>query len=297
MNTLLIAGSTAVQHWLKDTDYWRNPPTDLDYVGHTISFFDKYNKSNFKETIPNFLHTDTKQKIELLSVDLCSPLYNILKQNEDEQYLDLKNCLILKNSHKHFYRGRFDKSFKHLLDYSNLLKFVQLNEQDKQLSEQYRAWLIEYAYYNDIRLIKFPKLNKSKYEFFNDKVTYYVDHDLIHEKVAIESKPAYTKCLTGEVMFSTKLFSQLDYQSKVNMVLEEAFVLALERCLIPQFYGETYLPARTPANAFKYALVRVATNITSGDFRDFAADNFADIYIQFTNYHREYYKVIKDLLK
>ena len=42
MNTLLIAGSTAVQHWLKDTDYWRNPPTDLDYVGHTISFFDKY---------------------------------------------------------------------------------------------------------------------------------------------------------------------------------------------------------------------------------------------------------------
>ena len=60
---------------------------------------------------------------------------------------------------------------------------------------------------NNIRnALKFPN-KKSKTEFFNPSVKYFVEHDLIHEKVAIEDKPAYTKCLTGEVMFSNKLFN------------------------------------------------------------------------------------------
>ena len=121
-------------------------------------------------------------------------------------------------------------------------------------------------------------------------------HDYLHELVAIEDKPAYTKCLTGEVMFSNKLFNQLDYQSKINMVLEESFVLALERCLIPMFKGESYLPAITPLEAFKYALVRVSTNLSSGPFREFAADNFYKIYEEYEKNHTNYYKIIQRIL-
>ena len=97
-------------------------------------------------------------------------------------------------------------------------------------------------------------------------------------------------------MFSNKLFNQLEFDKKVHMVLEESFVLALERALIPMFNGETYLPAVTPDEAFKYALVRVATNISSGAFRSFAADNFYKIYAEYEKNHTNYYKIIDQLL-
>lgn len=287
----LICGSKALRHWLGDT-HWR-PINDTDVIGYRVA----KDLSGYKEEASNFIWTNYTTKEEFLDVSLCEPLRKLLAKNKDDTYLDLTSCLVMKNAHKHFYLGKYKKSFKHLLDYSNLNSIVTLSEEDKKLSEEYRDWLVEYVYYNDSRLLHFPKLNKSKDQFFNDHVTYYVDHDWIHENVAIDSLPAYTKCLTGEVMFSNKLFNSLDFDSKVNMVLEESFVLALERCLIPMFKGETYLPAVTPEEAFKYAFVRVATNITSGDFRDFAADNFHTIYDIYKQKHADYYKIIDVLLR
>lgn len=286
----LICGSKALRHWLGDK-HWRII-SDTDVLGYFVDA----DLKGYVEEAPNFLYTNFKEKKEFINVSLCEPLRKLMERNVDDTYLDLRSCLIMKNAHKHFYLGKYRKSFKHLLDYSNLLEHIQLTEEEKQISYEYRKWLIEYVYNNDSRLLHFPKLNKTKDQFFNDNVTYYVDHDLIHEKVAIGDKPAYTYCLTGEVMFSNKLFNNLEFDKKVHMVLEESFVLALERALIPMFKGETYLPAVTPDEAFKYALVRVATNITSGDFRDFAADNFQAIYNIYKVQHTKYYKVIDDLL-
>lgn len=286
----LICGSKALRHWLGEK-HWRTI-SDTDVLGYFVDV----DLFGYVEEAPNFIYTNFKERKEFINASLCEPLRKLIAMNKDDTYLDLKSCLIMKNAHKHFYLGKYNKSFKHLLDYSNLLEHVQLSEDEKQISIEYREWLIEYVYYNDSRLLHFPKLNKSKEQFFNDRVTYYVDHDMIHEKVAIDSVPAYTYCLTGEVMFSNKLFKDLEFQKKVNMVLEESFVLALERALIPMFKGETYLPAVTPDSAFKYALVRVATNITSGDFRDFAADNFHTIYEIYKQHHTNYYSVIDELL-
>ena len=155
-----------------------------------------------------------------------------------------------------------------------------------------KKYLIEKVYNNDERLTHFPNLNKNKSEFFNDKVVYHYDHDFIHELVAIENEPAYTKCLDGEVKFSNKKFEKLNYNEKVNMVLEESFVIALERCLIRLIKEDNpYVPAYFPDEAFKYALTRVSTNLTSGPFRDFAANNFLDIYNNFKTNHRNYYKI------
>lgn len=287
----LICGSKALRHWL-GSDHWREI-SDTDVLGYKVSA----DLKGYKEESCNFLYTNFKTREEFIDVSLCPPLQKLIAINKDDTYLDLKSCLILKNAHKHFYLGRYRKSFKHLIDYSNLLEYVQLSSEEKQISVEYRNWLVEYVYYNDSRLLHFPKLDKKKDQFFNDSVNYYVDHDHIHELVAIDEIPAYTYCLTGEVMFSNKIFNTLDFTRKVNMVLEESFVLALERCLIPMFKGETYLPAFTPQEAFKYALVRVATNITSGDFRDFAADNFYKIYQEYLDKHTMYYSVIDKLLK
>lgn len=286
----LICGSTAIRHWIGDL-HWRKV-SDVDVMGYLVDT----DLTGYKEEIPNFLYTNYKERKEFINVSLCEPLRKLIALNLDDTYLDLRSCLIIKNAHKHFYLGQYTKSFKHLLDYSYLCEYIQLTAEEKQISEEYRLWLIEYAYFNDRRLLHFPKLNKSKEEFFDSSVKYYVDHDLIHDLVAIGDKPAYTYCLTGEVMFSNKIFKDLNFEKKMHMVLEESFVLALERCLIPIFKGDTYLPALTPESAFKYALVRVATNITSGDFRNFAASYFHIIYKEYEEKHKHYYKCIDNLL-
>ena len=288
---VLIGGSVALKHWLKDESI---SPKDTDYFCYRVDC--PFDLTKFEESICNFLYTDKTNKREVFIVDNCPPLQLVLKNNIDSTYIDLSNLLLLKSAHRYFYLGKYKKSFKHLTDYSRLLKLIFLSSSQKKISEQYTQWLIEWAYFNDSRLLHFPKLDKSKNQFFNDSVNYYIEHDHLHELVAIEDKPAYIKCLTGEVMFSNKLFNQLDYQSKVNMVLEESFVLALERCLIPMFKGETYLPAITPEEAFKYSLTRVSTNISSGAFRSFAADNFDIIFQQYLNKHINYYKIIQRIL-
>ena len=77
-----------------------------------------------------------------------------------------------------------------------------------------------------------------------------------------------------------------------KMVLEESFVIALERCIIRLLKEDRPdVPAYSPDEAFKYALVRVATNLTSGPFRDFASKYFFDIYNNFRENHRDYYKI------
>lgn len=288
---VLIGGSTALKYWLKDESIF---PKDVDYFCYRVDC--PFDLTKFEESICNFLYTDKTNRREVFIVDNCPPLQWVLKNNINSTYIDLSNLLLLKSAHRYFYLGKYKKSFKHLTDYSRLLKLIFLSSSQKKIREQYTQWLIEWAYFNDARLLHFPKLNKSKNQFFNDSVNYYVDHDYLHELVAIEDKPAYIKCLTGEVMFSNKLFNQLDYQSKVNMVLEESFVLALERCIIPMFKGETYLPAITPEEAFKYSLTRVSTNISSGAFRSFAADNFCKIYEEYLNKHINYYKIIQRIL-
>lgn len=288
---VLIGGSTALKYWLKDESI---SPKDVDYFCYRVDC--PFDLTKFEESICNFLYTDKTNRREVFIVDNCPPLQWVLRNNINSTYIDLSNLLLLKSAHKHFYLGKYKKSFKHLTDYSRLLKCIFLSSGQKKISEQYTQWLIEWAYFNDSRLLHFPKLDKSKNQFFNDSVNYYVDHDYLHELVAVEDKPAYTKCLTGEVMFSNELFNLLDYQSKINMALEESFVLALERCIIPMFKGETYLPAITPEEAFKYSLTRVSTNIASGNFRAFAADNFCQIYEEYLNKHINYYKIIQRIL-
>lgn len=292
----LICGSVAFNHWMPSHARLTN---DIDYIGYYKDFdFNKFGGKDSFTTEDNFIYTNIKLKVEFIDVTNCPVLEALFLSNNDPNYLDPKNCLILKNAHKHFYLGKYKKSFKHLMDYSLMLDLdiFFIYEPDFIISAQYRDWLIKNVYNNDERLTTFPNLNKTKDEFFTDGVNYYVDHDFIHEVVALKDKPAYTQCLNGEVKFSNKKFSRLDFEIKKNMVLEEAFVLVFERCLIPQFYGETYLPAFTPHEAFKYSLVRIATNITSGVFRSFAADHFISVYRKYEENHKDYYKLISKII-
>jgi len=57
---------------------------------------------------------------------------------------------------------------------------------------------------------------------------------------------------------------------------EEATVIALERKIIPIIKGESVEDVNL-FNAYKWALMRICTNLTSGWFRDFAIDNYFEI--------------------
>lgn len=116
-----------------------------------------------------------------------------------------------------------------------------------------------------------PSLNQSKSSFFTDSIKYVYDHDSIHRAVAIGTRPAYLEYVKDgeEVMFDKNKWKAQSYAAKLNGVIEESYVLAIERVLVP-------FADKNPdvGNAFLKALEKVCTSITSGVFREFAYDNY-----------------------
>lgn len=119
-----------------------------------------------------------------------------------------------------------------------------------------------------------PKLNQSKDGFFaDDSIHYEVEHDDIHESVKRLDKPAYCYYLKDgeEVQCDKNKFFNAGREVQMSGVIEEAAVLAIERSLIP------HPGVWTPQFAWKFALSKVCSSITSGWFREFAYDNALEI--------------------
>lgn len=118
-----------------------------------------------------------------------------------------------------------------------------------------------------------PKLNVKKKDFFkDDNIQYIYDHDSIHEAVKHLDKPAYRYYMKDgeEVQTSKSKFFEVDEIIRLYGVLEESYVLALERSQIP-FEGID------PKKSFLMALSKVCTSITSGWFREFAYENIFSV--------------------
>ena len=121
---------------------------------------------------------------------------------------------------------------------------------------------------------KHPKLNVSKDQFFaDDGLQYEVEHDDIHESVKRYDKPAYLYYMKdGEQVLTDKAkFFTCAREIQLAGVVEEAATLAIERSLIP------HPGVWTPEFAWKFALAKVCSSITSGWFREFAYENALEI--------------------
>ena len=112
---------------------------------------------------------------------------------------------------------------------------------------------------------KHPNLSQDKKNFFDASVKYTYDHDDIHRAVAVGPVPAYTKFSVdgAEVKCSRKKFVNLHHTERLQAGLEEAYVLAIERSLVP------HPGVLLPREAFMKALMKVCTSITSGWFREY----------------------------
>ena len=190
-------------------------------------------------------------------------LLEILKSTQ----IDIKNvCYTLKMSH------RYLKNSPHFLKTMHDIHI--LRSYQCEIPDVLKEWFKERE--RETYFYKHPKLNQKKDDFFNpdDGVIYKYDHDSIHQAVALFDRPAYTyyKDDQAEVWCSSEKFFNLQEEIRLAGVYEESAVLALERCLIPFDFNPS------PTQAFKKALEKVCTSITSGWFRKYAWENYYKVY-------------------
>ena len=114
-------------------------------------------------------------------------------------------------------------------------------------------------------------LNKQKNEFFNDFVTYVVDHDYLHELVSHPNEPIYKRCLRDneEVLVCYDKFNSLSHSDKVRLFREEITVIAIERYLInPSNSGKF-----TWMQSWNAALKKTIISLTKNWATDFIIHN------------------------
>ncbi len=137
----------------------------------------------------------------------------------------------------------------------------------------YKYWLV---HHNNKSYLS---LNKTKKEFFTDYVTYAIDHDRLHEIVAGDKPPMYTKVLKEgcEVLVDKSKFDNLTQDEKLNLFLEEICVIALERWVIPSKFE--YSKKKAYQNALKKTIVSLTKNWAT----EFIVDNY-EFYAKNTNW-------------
>jgi len=147
--------------------------------------------------------------------------------------------------------------------------------------------------------LKTPSLNKVAGEFFNDNVSNKTFvHDEIHQVMAYRTRPMFTYYKKdgepeGSVKCSKEKFFALPIDDQCRGVLEEAYVIALERCIIPMLFAGGKIS--NSQDAFDWALMRICTNLCSGWFREFATMNYTRIFdIKNTSYVEKFLKAVED---
>lgn len=206
----------------------------------------------------------------------------MLEDSPDGLHASLEWLYFLKMSH------RYLKNSSHFMKTMMDIKFLRSTGVDMPVNsaELYKLREKETYTYNH------PNLSVEKDKFFKKEETFYkYDHDTIHEAVAIGERPAYTYYIEDgeQVKCSKEKFFALDERTRLNGVLEEAYVLALERSLIPhKFIVE-------PHQAFNMALEKVCTSITSGWFREYAWENYFQVQKMFSeNYVTKFKTALKE---
>lgn len=282
---MLIVGSKALL-------YHYNLPNrnvkDIDIIGnksnveYLINYLNpnKVIQGNGIITLSNIQNKDelyNTNNIEVLLYDESEALSEYIKYEESigkigEElfYASPEVLLSLKKSHIHF--PIFFK--KHISDYVFLLN---------QLGEDKLRTITKKNYKEtEARLgkLKTPSLNKSVKEFFGQSDGYvksYFIHDDIHQAVAHYNEPLYLRMQYDKSLAKCEkiLWNEFTYEDKCKCVLEEAYVIALERKILPSIFGGHRWT--TPKEALEWSLMRICTTLCSGWFREFATDNYDEI--------------------
>lgn len=256
---------------------------DIDVVCYYDDILVDCYKSKF---ITSFIHNG--KRIECLLADHQESLQYVLEYYDNDKTIASKTILYaIKAGHITYPHRKWDQ---HIADYHALRNILKSNTTLDSYTVEYLTKLHKASTAQHHGKQRLPKLKgTSKEDFFDDSVTKYIDHDIIHQWMAHKEKPMYSYMQKDDTVECHedlwKSFSQLE---KVQCVLEECYVIASERHIIPAAKQN-----KLPPNAFevfKHALMRVCTTLCSGWFRQFAIDNYYDI---LNSYDHNYVKRIK----
>lgn len=263
---MLLVGSRAINHYFPD---YREKPADTDLIC-TIEEYESavryYKRCNDLQAA--YPLSATSMVIKLKDGDIYE--YMIAWPGSTNQ--ELLNypqagqaqpdvMLAIKLSH------RYKKNSPHFLKTMRDIQFLRskgvvLNSRLKGILKRREVETYNYAH---------PSLSQNKQQFFREADSFYrYEHDDIHAAVAVGDAPAYTYFSEDgeEVSVSKSKWKGLDLSTQLLAGLEESYVLALERSLIP------HPGVLTPKQAFDKALEKVCTSITSGWFREFCWENY-----------------------
>lgn len=287
MNQIAIIGSVAANLW--EPDLWPTPK-DVDFIVTWNYFQEILNRIGAAATPTSsktFVSNIGGKFVEWEIAWPDSSGFEFLMQLEDAPVTDvlgiqcalpsLNDLFLLKTSHR--YRKNFRHFEKTRKDWETLRNLGCEIVNDALLRKR------EKETYTAPR----PSLAKSKSEFFRDEAGIYVyDHDTIHEAVAHLDRPAYLfyKKDGAEVQCDRQKWLSVSDGVRFFGVLEEVYVLALERSQIP-------FPDTDRLLSFKIALEKVCTSITSGFFREYAYENY---YRVFSAYQPDYVNRFNDAL-
>lgn len=228
------------------------------------------------------------KRIECLIADEQESLQRILENHTKNEPALIWELFAIKAGHINFPHRQWKK---HIHDYHYLRNILGAVDRDILLDKELIDLIKLHKKCTQERLkIKTPKLKGvTKEEFFDDFVTKYYIHDNIHKCMSHKEKPMYEymqEDLT-KVECSKKLWDEFTHLERMQCVLEECYVIALERHIIPA--QKTGRAGLVDFLAFEWALMRVCTTLCSGWFRAFAVDNYYEIMNQCdTNFVRKF---------
>jgi hypothetical protein len=277
---MLVIGSKAFDVWFAN----KSKVNDIDVIAYKSDIDYLINASKCSEVITKE-DTITLRGCSSFGFFDKSQIEIILADNSksDQMYLEIMNAntglniatpeilFSIKKSHIH-YPIKFEK---HIIHYCFLYEKLEGIDKFEEITK-IRSKETEQR----LGKLKTPSLKKSVGEFFGQSekfVKSFFTHDDMHRMVAHYNEPLYEKMQAeeGSVFCSKDLWNNFKKEDKIKTVLEEAYVIALERKILPMlFSGGVYW---SDEGAFDWALKRICTNLTSGFFRDFATNNYLKI--------------------
>lgn len=263
---MLLVGSRAINHYFPE---YREKPADTDWIctieeyEHEVNYFKFYGDVAAAYPLSASSMVIKRRNGSIYEYMIAWPgstneellNYPHVGQAQPDVMLAIKLSHRYKKNSPHFLKTMRDIQFLRS-------KGVVLNSVLKGILKRREAETYNYAH---------PSLSKNKQQFFQEADSFYkYEHDDIHAAVAVGDAPAYTLFSEDgeEVSVSKKKWKGLDRSTQLLAGLEESYVLALERSIIP------HPNILTPKQAFDKALEKVCTSITSGWFREFCWENY-----------------------
>ncbi len=281
---MIIVGSKAIKYHFPE---YERKVNDIDIIGNSndVNFLINLlcpKEIKYGDGITSLIDIkendvfDTKSVEVLLSDNSValkeySSLTTEYKTEIDGLYYATPEILLsLKKSHIHFPL----KFNKHIFDYNFLLKELKEDNLSKITKINFKE--------TEERLgkLKTPSLNKKASNFFGQSegyVKYFYIHDDIHKVMSHYDRPIYEDMQvdSSSAWCQKDMWEKFTFEKKAKCVLEEAYVIALERKIIPMLNGCG--PVITSKSAFEWSIMRICTTLCSGWFRQFATDNYVEI--------------------